>query len=343
MRHLLKFTLPQLKEYFLNNRIPPFRANQIVNWIYKNRVLEFKKMKNLSQELINFLEQNFFIRSLSIVKILASADGTQKYLFSTQDNFLIESVYIPHLRGRHTLCVSTQIGCKFGCRFCASTKLGFIRNLTYSEIIEQILTIQSSLENRITNIVFMGIGEPLDNLENVLKSLEFINSDWGIGISQRKITISTCGLIPQIKMLSSMKLKIELAVSLHASHQKLREYLMPISKKYPLENLINVCREYFMTTGRDITFEYIAFKDLNTSFKDALLLSRLLRGFNFKINIIPYNPIKEEKNLQPPNIQEVKRFNSFLKKLGVRSIIRKTRGRDIEGACGQLRLNIIKK
>ncbi len=334
-----EFSLSELKDYFKKIGIESFRAEQIFNWVYKKNVSNFSEMTDLPLNLRDFLERNFSLSSLKLRKKLISKDKTQKFLFETSDAKFIESVLIPHKK-RCTLCVSTQIGCKFNCYFCASGKLGFIRNLSTSEILDQIILVKRIA--KITNIVFMGIGEPLDNYENLIKSIRIITSPQSLNISQRKITVSTCGLVPQIERLSEENLKIELAVSLHTLDNDLRNFLMPINKIYSLDTLMEALKRYFKKTKREITFEYILFRGLNDSIKDAQRI-RKIRGFKFKMNVIPYNPIEGIEDLFEPSLEEAKSFCELLRKYGIKATLRTPRGKDIKGGCGQLKISFLDK
>ncbi len=333
------FSLEELKEYLKNLGIESFRAQQLFKWIYEKNVESFSEMTDLPLNLRELLKEKFFISQLSLKKRFISQDKTQKFLFETQDKNLIETVLIPH-RKRYTICVSTQIGCRFNCYFCASGKSGFVRNLSTSEILDQILLVKKHTNTRITNVVFMGIGEPLDNYENVIRCIKIITCPKGLNLSQRKITISTSGLVPQIERLSQSNLKIELAVSLHTLDNDLRDFLMPVNRIYPLEDLINSLKRYFGRTKREITFEYILFRGLNDSVKDAQRIKKL-KGFLFKINVIPYNPVEGIEELFEPSLKEAEDFCKLLKKYRVKVTLRIPRGKDVEGACGQLRANFL--
>jgi 23S rRNA (adenine2503-C2)-methyltransferase len=334
-KHLLDLSLEEIKELLKEWKEPPYHAEQIFSWVYQKGVLDFSKMSDLSVSLRKKLEDSFLIFGFRLKKKLVSQDATQKFLFELSDKNLIESVIIP-AEGRVTGCVSSQVGCKFGCGFCASGLLGFKRNLSCAEIIEEVLYLKNNAPG-LTHLVFMGTGEPLDNYDNVLKAIRIINSKDGLNIGARRITISTCGLIPGIKRLQEEGLQIELSVSLHAADDKTRFSLMPVNKKYPLARLIAACRDYFRKTGRQVTFEYVLFKGLNSSLQSAQNLSRILRGFDCKVNLIPANPVKES-SLEPPNKLDILLFKDYLLKHGVNVTLRKARGEDIEAACGQLRL-----
>ncbi len=321
---------------------PRFRAQQIFFWIYKKKIRDFEEMNNLPLSLKERLKDNFSLFDLRLVKILKSQDGTQKFLFKLGDGNLIEAAVIPAER-RITGCISTQVGCKFTCRFCASGLLGFKRNLSCGEMLDEALYLKNNApDNKITHLVFMGIGEPLDNYDHVLKAIRIINSRYSFNIGARRITISTCGIVSGIKRLSAEGLQIELSVSLHAADDKTRLRLMPINKIYPLKDLITACREYISKTNRQITFEYILIKNINSGLQNALKLSKILKGLNCKVNLIPCNVIKE-LNVQPPEKSEILLFRDYLLKSGINVTLRRPRGEDIEAACGQLRLHYEKE
>lgn len=339
-QHILDLNFAELKQLLRKWEEPEYHAGQIFSWIYQKGVLDFSRMSNLSLSLRKRLEENFYIVSLKIKKELESADGTKKILFELADKNLIEAVIIP-AEGRVTGCISSQVGCKYRCSFCASGLLGFKKNLSSGEIIEEALDLKNNNPD-LSHIVFMGVGEPLDNYDNVLKAIRIINSKEALNIGARRITISTCGLIPGMKRLQDEGLQIELSISLHAADDKTRSRLMPINKKYPLNALINACKEYIKKTDRQITFEYIMFRELNSSLQSAQNLSRILKGLNCKVNLIPANPVTE-CGLEPPNKLEALIFKDRLLKHGINVTVRKARGQDIEAACGQLRLRYANK
>ncbi|MDD4939917.1 MAG: 23S rRNA (adenine(2503)-C(2))-methyltransferase RlmN [Candidatus Omnitrophica bacterium] len=323
-------------------REPAFRAAQVFLWIYKKGAVDFEAMSNLPSGLRQRLKENFRVLSSKLVKRLKSSDGTEKFLFGLEDKNYIEAVIIP-AKGRITGCVSTQAGCKFCCRFCASGVSGFRRNLTAREIIEEILYLRNnSSGKKLSHLVFMGTGEPLDNYDNVLKAIRFVNSPDTFNIGARKITISTSGVIPGIKKLAREGLQIELSVSLHAADEKTRSTIMPVNKIYPLKDLIAACREYIGKTNRQVTFEYILIKDMNSGLKNAQKLSKILTGMNCKVNIIPCNVI-EELEVYPPEKKEILSFKDHLSRSGINVTLRRPRGADIEAACGQLRMRYEKK
>jgi len=336
-------TIKDLEEVLVSWKVETFHAQQIFSWIYKKGAQDFNQMSDLPLDLRNRLKENFLLFSLKLIQILKSQDGTKKFLFELIDGSLIEAVTIPTEK-RITGCISTQVGCKFTCGFCASGLLGFKRNLSYAEIVEEALYLKNhSSDNRLTHIVFMGIGEPLDNYANVLKSIRIINSREALHIGARRITISTCGIIPGIKELIDEGLQIELSISLHAADDKTRASLMPINRKYPLKDLIEICKEYIEKTKRQITFEYVLIKGINSDLQNALNLSKRLKNLKLcKVNIIPCNTIKE-LNVEPPKKLEILLFRDYLLKSGIHVTLRKPRGQDIEAACGQLRLRYEKE
>jgi 23S rRNA (adenine2503-C2)-methyltransferase len=338
MLHILNLTIQELEKNLIDWQEAPFHAQQIFNWIYKKGVMDFIQMSDLSRDLRERLRKNFYIVSLKPKSLLESRDGTRKLILELEDKNLIEAVIIP-AEGRLTGCISTQAGCKFKCIFCASGIKGFKRDLACGEIIEEVLCLKEHApDKKLSHLVFMGTGEPLDNYENSLKAARIINSKECLNIGARRITISTCGLIPEIKRLARENLQFELSISLHAGDEKTRSRLMPINKKYPLRDLLAVCKEYIEKTGRQITFEYILIKAINSDLQNAKNLSKILKGLRLaKVNLIPANPVKE-LGIEPPNKLEVLFFRDYLKKEGLNVTLRMPRGEDIQAACGQLRL-----
>lgn len=335
-------TFAQLASYMKEHRESSYRTQQVFSWLYQKRASEFALMKNLSKGLFDNLENDFYISELILKEKLISSDGTQKLLFKLEDANIIECVIIPY-KQKNTLCLSTQVGCKYACEFCASGKLGFVRNLTQAEILNQIISVRKILGiDRINNIVFMGIGEPLENYENVLGSIRIINSKYGFAIGQRKITISTAGVIDGIKRLSQEGLQIELSVSLHSADDSKRSKIMSINKKYPLSKLIPCLREFVRITKRKVTFEYMLLGGFNTGLKDAQSLIKLIKGINCKVNLIAFNLICDTGFLAPIKL-EVLFFRNYLLKNHIDVTVRQPRGQDIQAACGQLRLHRIKE
>jgi 23S rRNA (adenine2503-C2)-methyltransferase len=292
-------------------------------------------MTNISKNDISLLEKNFYILRIALLEKLKSKDGTEKFLFELPDKEVIESVFIP--RGKYnTACLSSQVGCRFACIFCASGKK-FVRNLSTSEIITQLLEMMNITKKKITHIVFMGIGEPLDNYDNVIRAIHILNSPLGFNIGARRITISSCGIIPKIKKLKNEGLQIELSISLHSADDCLRSRLMPVNKKYPVRELIACLKDYIKQTNRQITFEYVLIKDVNDRIDDINMLIRALKGLNCKINLILCN-LAEKGAFKRPSKKQAQDFKYRLIKNGLHSTLRKSRGEDIRAACGQLRI-----
>jgi len=313
-----------------------FHAAQIYDWIHKKLVTDVEQMTNISKSLREKIQNEYTFTVLEPVKILVSEiDGTSKYLFGLPDGNIIESVLMKYKHG-NSVCISTQVGCRMGCRFCASTLDGLERNLEPSEMLEEIYRIQALSGEKVSNIVLMGSGEPLDNYDNVTKFLEMISDEHGLNISQRNITLSTCGLVPKIRELADRKLQITLAISLHASDDATRKELMPVANKYSIDEILDACRYYFEKTGRRLSFEYSLVAGVNDSREEAMKLSSLLKGINCHVNLIPVNPIKERDYRQTIK-KDVESFKNNLEKYGINVTIRREMGRDIQGACGQLR------
>jgi len=338
MQDIKELGLKELEDKLLSWDLPKYHAKQIFNWIYQKGALDFNKMSDLPATLRKKLAGEFYILGLALADLQKSSDGTTKFLFELVDKDLIEAVNIPSAR-RATGCISSQVGCKFSCQFCASALKGFKRNLTVGEILDEVLYLKNNTQQaELTHIVFMGTGEPLDNYENVLKSIRMINFPHAFNIGARRITISTSGIIPGIKRLASEDLQIELSLSLHAADDKTRSQLMPVNKRYPLEALIKCCHEYIAKTNRQITFEYILIKGLNSNLASAQNLVKLLKDLRLaKVNLIPANSIRELKII-PPAKAETLAFKECLFKSGINVTLRQERGQDIEAACGQLRL-----
>ncbi|MEW6170909.1 MAG: 23S rRNA (adenine(2503)-C(2))-methyltransferase RlmN [Candidatus Omnitrophota bacterium] len=339
MIDIKNLTLEELEKIFSTFSLERYHASQVFSWVYQKEIQDFSLMTDLCKDLRKLLEEKFYFSKIILENRKTSRDGTEKFLLQLFDGNFIETVVIP-TEERLTICISTQVGCKYRCLFCASGRLGFKRNLTTSEIINQFLFAKKELKQNFTNIVFMGIGEPLDNYDNLLSAIRILNSPKGINFGARRMTISTSGIIPAIEKLQKENLQIELSISLHAPNDKIRNQLMGINKIYPLEKLIKSCKKYIAKTNRAITFEYILFHNINSSVLCAQELANLLRGLNCKVNIIPYNEIKE-LGYQSPRKLEMLLFYQTLKKLKISAIIRRPRGKDIEAACGQLRLKKI--
>ena len=297
-------------------------------------------MTNLPSAIKDKLRGEFYLGIPEVAAVNTSnIDGTQKFLFKYMDGNIIESVVMKYKHG-NTICVSTQVGCRMGCSFCASTIGGIVRNLTAGEIIGQVLAAQREIGERISNVVLMGSGEPLDNFENVMKFINLINSDVSLNIGQRHITLSTCGIVPRIRELADLNLQITLAISLHAPNNDLRKSMMPIANKYSVEELIQVCREYYNKTNRRITFEYALVREVNDTPKQAEELCKILKGLPCHVNLIPVNEIKE-KDFKKARLEDINIFKSILTKCGIETTIRREMGADINAACGQLRRQYI--
>ncbi|MDI6732522.1 MAG: 23S rRNA (adenine(2503)-C(2))-methyltransferase RlmN [Planctomycetota bacterium] len=341
MRFIKDLSFEELVFWIKEQNESPYRASQIFAWLYQKFVDDFDTMTDLSSSLRRKLKSQFELSPLELKKKLVSAlDNTEKYLFALKQDDTIESVVMPYER-RCTICISSQVGCRFHCVFCASGKKGFIRNLSSGEIIEQIV-IARQQGHKITHIVFMGMGEPLDNLNNVIKIIKLLNNPNGFNIGARRITISTCGIPESIAKLADLDLQIELSVSLHSARDELRSRLMPINRKYPLSVLLKTIKEYISRTNRQITFEYTLIKDNNSSDKDAVSLAKLLKGLNCKVNLIPFNISPLSKRIvEPATREDMITFQSVLKSHGIKSTLRNSRGADIQGACGQLSLTTI--
>jgi len=333
--YFLKHTNEEIKNFLVKNNFKSFRLKQIFEWIYKKNISSFDDMTNLSVDLRKSLNTNFKLFSLKLKKCIVSENKqTKKYLFELPDGFLIESVLIFSDK-RKTICLSTQVGCRVKCTFCASGKKGFFRNLKSHEIIEQILLVSKDINQKPSHIVFMGMGEPLMNLEELLRAIRKISCDHYLNISQRRITISTVGILENLKKLKEENLRVNLALSLHAPTDEIRNQIIPYSKRYKISDLISELASYFKKTKRDISFEYILIKDVNDSIQDANNLAKLLKNFQCSINLIPYNPIKG-LNYKKPSNTRILEFKTTLisKKLNVTQ--RYTKGDDIAAACGQL-------
>ncbi len=334
--------LPELKKTVEGLSEKPFRAKQIYEWLHKKQAESFEEMTNLSVSLREKLERNCQILSLKVLEVQTSKlDGTQKYLFALPDGNVVESVLMKYHHG-NSVCISSQVGCKMGCRFCASAIGGWTRNLLPSEMLDQVYKIQKLSKERVSNVVVMGTGEPLDNYDNLLRFIRMLSDEKGLHISQRNITVSTCGIVPRMYDLAGEDLQITLAISLHASNQKKRERLMPIARKYSMDELMKACRNYFEKTGRRLTFEYSLVGGENDSQEDAEELAHLIKGLNCHINLIPVNPIKERSYVQSDK-KVIANFQNKLEKYQINVTIRREMGRDIDGACGQLRKSYIDK
>jgi 23S rRNA (adenine2503-C2)-methyltransferase len=341
MRNILDLNLSEIKKWMEENKEKEFRAKQVFDWIYKE-VWNFDDMKNIPKSTLHKLNEEFYIGIPEILESYKSKkEDTRKYLFLLKDDNIIEAVVMKYKHG-NSICVSTQIGCKMGCKFCASTLGGVVRNLTSGEILGQIIRAQKDIGERISNVVLMGSGEPLDNFDNVLKFLYNVNAEYGLNIGQRHITLSTCGIVPKIKELADLNMQITLAISLHAPNDEVRKQTMPIAKAYSIKELLDACNYYISKTNRRITFEYALVKGFNDSKENAEELSRTLKGILCHVNLIPINEI-EESSLKKSNTEDVDKFKEILIKNGIETTIRREMGLDINAACGQLRRSYLEK
>ncbi|HJB40378.1 MAG TPA: 23S rRNA (adenine(2503)-C(2))-methyltransferase RlmN [Candidatus Ruthenibacterium avium] len=334
-------TLEQLENFVKEQGQPKFRAGQLFQWLHGRQVDSFSEMTDQPKSFLSVLEQECTIERLAVQQCQISKDGTRKYLFSLPDGNCIETVWMQYSYG-NTVCVSTQVGCRMGCRFCASTQGGKVRDLTAGEIAGEIYAVMKDTGQRVSHIVLMGIGEPLDNFENVLDFLSIISSPKGVNIGMRNISLSTCGLVPKIKELAQKKLQLTLSVSLHAPLNEMRSKMMPVNDAYPVEELIAACREYQNVTGRRISFEYSMVRGVNDSPQTAKKLAELIRGMGAHVNLIPINPV-DGSPFTATDAAAVKRFQETLTKLGVNATVRRRLGTDISAACGQLRRNAKKE
>lgn len=329
-------TIEQLTAYMTGIGEKPFRAKQLYEWMHVKHVAEIDEMTTLSKNLRERLKRECTFTVLRALDVqISKYDGTRKYLFALADGNVIESVLMKYKHG-NSVCISSQAGCRMGCRFCASTLDGLARNLTPAEMLEQIYRIGCDIGERISNVVVMGSGEPLDNYDNLLIFIQMLTDEHGLNISQRNLTVSTCGIVPKIRELAEHKFQITLALSLHASSQEKRLQLMPVANKYELSDVLSACDEYFEKTGRRMTFEYSLVGGVNDTDEDVRELVALLKGKNCHINLIPVNPIKERSFVQS-DAPTVAAFKKKLENNGINVTIRREMGRDIDGACGQLR------
>ena len=314
----------------------PFRAKQLYQWMHEKLARSYEEMTNISKNLKEKLEQNFTYTSLNMVTFQESQiDGTRKYLFELADGNVVESVWMKYKHG-NSVCISSQVGCRMGCRFCASTLDGLERNLLPGEMLDQIYYISRHTGERVSNLVVMGTGEPMDNYDNILKFIHMLTDENGLHISQRNVTVSTCGIVPRMRQLAEENLQITLALSLHATTDEKRRRLMPIAYTYRLEDVLDACRYYFEKTGRRITFEYSLVRGVNDTEEDARELIALVGDLNCHINLIPVNPI-EERDFRESTAEAIRAFQMRLEKHRLNVTVRREMGRDIDGACGQLR------
>lgn len=334
MESIYNLDLESLKEYFINHNDKKFRAEQVYEWLYKKRVSSFEAMTNLKKETISMLNEDFSIKKLELVLVERDVD-VNKYLFKLSDGEHIEAVLMRHDYG-NSICISSQVGCNMGCKFCESGRRKKVRNLETSEMVLQIMQVEEDIKVRISHVVVMGIGEPFDNYDNIIRFLKIINDPKALEIGSRHITVSTCGIIPKIEEFMNFPLQVNLAISLHAPNDELRSKLMPINKAYPLKDLIIVLKKYIEKTNRRLTFEYILLDGVNDTEACALELSKLISGMNAYVNLIPYNTTENIQFNRSKTIQ-IMRFYDILKKNKINVTIRREFGGNISAACGQLR------
>ena len=334
-QNLLDLSVEELQDMFSGLKLEKFRAKQVFQWLGKG-IKDIDEMTNLTKSARLVLNEVSYIGKLEIKhKYVSSIDGTAKYLFQLNDSNIIESVLMEYKHGS-TACISSQVGCKMGCRFCASTGIGFVRDLSPGEMLDQILSMQNDSGKRIGNVVIMGIGEPLDNYENIIKFLRLVNNEEGLNIGFRHISLSTCGLVPEIFRLSEEGIPLTLSISLHAPNDEIRESIMPINKKYSIDKIIEACKIYTEVTKRRITFEYAMISGINDSRDNALELAKKIKGMLCHVNLIPINTI-EQADFKKSSRQNIEQFKEILERYGIETTIRRELGSDIEAACGQLR------
>ena len=339
-KDIKSLTLSQLKEEMESLGEKSFRAGQLYEWMHEKLAEGYEEMTNIPRRLAEQCALRFEYTTLKTVQMQESKlDGTRKYLFALPDDNLVESVWMRYKHG-NAVCISSQVGCRMGCRFCASTLDGLERNLLPSEMLEQIYAITRHTGERVSNVVVMGTGEPMDNFDNLLQFIMLLTDENGLHISQRNITVSTCGIVPRMYQLADRQLQITLALSLHAATDEKRRELMPVANRYSLQELMEACKYYFEKTGRRITFEYSLVKDVNDTNEDVIQLTKLIKGLNCHVNLIPVNPIRERDYVQSER-HAVESFKNKLEKNGINVTIRREMGRDIDGACGQLRRRYI--
>ena len=339
MIDLKDFEYDELTEYLLSIGEKKFRAGQIFSWLHRGAE-SYEEMTNLSKATREKLQQETYVSTLKIrEKYISKLDGTVKYLFELPDGNCIESVVMRYHHGL-TICISSQVGCRMGCRFCASTIGGLYRSLTAGEILNQVIFAQKDIGERISNIVIMGIGEPLDNYDNIIKFLHNVNHEKGLNIGYRHITLSTCGVVPKIYDLAEENLPITLTISLHAPNDEIRDTIMPVNHKYKIDELMEACKKYYEKTGRRISFEYSLIHGVNDSTENAAELARLIKGMGAHVNLIPVNKV-EERNFEKGSKAEINAFREKLEKMGVNATIRRELGSDISASCGQLRKKVL--
>lgn len=334
MDNIYNYTLNDLENYFINIGDKKFKGEQVFDWLYRKRINSFDEMTNLKKEVIESLKEKFCLNTIEITKVERDID-VNKYLFRLFDNEKVEAVLMNHLYG-NSLCISTQVGCNMGCKFCESGRLKKIRNLEIHELVEQILLVEEECGKRISHVVVMGIGEPFDNYDNLIKFIEIINHPKGIALGSRHITVSTCGVVPKINEFMNLPYQVNLAISLHAPNNKIRNEIMPINKAYPIEVLMSTLKKYIKKTNRRVTFEYILLDGVNDTTECALELSNLVKGMNCYINLIPYNETNNISYKRTKSLN-ISKFYDILKKNKINVTIRREYGSNISAACGQLR------
>ncbi|MBR0112562.1 MAG: 23S rRNA (adenine(2503)-C(2))-methyltransferase RlmN [Clostridia bacterium] len=338
---ILSMSLDEVTAAFKENSIQAFRAKQVYEWLHKHLVQSYDEMTNLPKDLRAKLTADFPVEGCKVEKVQTASDGTLKFLYSLKDDELVESVVMKYKYG-YTVCVSSQVGCKMGCRFCASTVGGFRRNLTPGEMLDQVYRAQSYVGERISHIVLMGMGEPMNNFDNVMKFISLLTDENGINLSVRNISLSTCGIVPGIEKLREKHLQLTLSVSLHAPNDKIRNGIMPVNKKYGVDELLSACRRYASETSRRISFEYSMMKDVNDSDECAKELASKLKGMLCHVNLIPINEV-ETSPFRPSTQERISRFSEILSGSGISTTVRRKLGYDIDASCGQLRLKSIRE
>lgn len=340
MRNIFDYTLEELEEYFLSINEKKYKASQVFEWIYKKRIYNIDKMTNIGKELRERIKEDISFNMISIKK--EEHDKlVSKYLFELEDNNYIESVLMEHDYGL-SICISSQVGCNMGCKFCESGRCKKIRNLNAYEMVEQIILIEEKIKKRISSVVIMGIGEPFDNYENIMRFINIINHYKALEIGARHITISTCGLVPKIRDFSKEPYQVNLAISLHGSNDKIRDMIMPVNKIYNIRQLIDAIRHYIEVTNRRVTIEYVMLNNVNDGIKEAEELAKLLQGMNVYVNLIPYNE-NDSISYKKSSPERIKAFYEYIKKTGIDVTVRKEFGGNIDAACGQLRAKEVEK
>ena len=341
MKNIKEYNLNELQEEMLELGEKKYRAEQIFKWIYVDKVKDFDEMTNLSIELREKLKKEYTMCNFKILKKQEASDGTKKYLFDVLDGNAIESVLMEYHHGK-TICVSSQIGCKMGCKFCASTGIKFVRSLSCGEIVEQLIAVEQDTGDKISNVVFMGIGEPFNNYDNVMKAIKILNNQKGLNIGARHISISTSGLVPMIYKFADEDLQCTLSISLHACNDEKRSSMMPINNRYNIEELMKACKYYIEKTNKRISFEYALAKDNNDNLDDAKELVKLLKGMLCHVNLIPINKIENGSYVKSTN-ENIIKFRDYLNDCGIVATIRRELGSDIDAACGQIRRKSLKE